>query len=49
MLQYLIIPILLSNIILDYWILNDYINSILYNDNGLGSPNCKLLFNRFLL
>lgn len=49
MLQYLIIPILLSNIILDYWILNDYINTILYNDNGLVSPSCKLLFNRFLL
>ena len=49
MLQYLIFPFLLSNIILDYWILNHYINSILYNDYGVDYPSCKLLFNRFLL
>lgn len=49
MLQYLIVPVLLFNIILDYWILNEYLNSILYNDRGVGSPSCKLLFNRFLL
>ena len=49
MLQYLIFPVLLFNIILDYSILNDYINTILYNDNGVGSPSCRLLFNRFLL
>ena len=49
MLQYLLLPVLIFNIFLDYWILNDYINSILYNDNGLGSPSSKLIFNRFLL
>lgn len=49
MLQYILFPVLIFNILLDYWILNDYINSILYNDNGVDYPSCKLLFNRFLL
>ena len=49
MLQYILFPVLIFNILLDYCILNDYINSILYNDNGVDYPSCKLLFNRFLL
>lgn len=49
MLQYILFPVLIFNILLDYWILNDYINSILYNDNRVDCPSTRLLFNRFLL
>ena len=45
MLQYILFPVLIFNILLDYWILNDYI----YNDNRVGCPSTRLLFNRFLL
>ena len=47
MLQYILLSVLIFNIFLDYWILNDYI--ILYNDNDVDYPSSKLIFNRFLL
>ena len=49
MIQYILLSVLIFNIFLDYWILNDYINTILYNDNDVDYPSSKLIFNRFLL